>query len=61
MANSKAIVLGSIIIEMGELVGPWLSASLEDPNTCEEMKKDVERWLELYVEAMEIANHLSLK
>jgi len=27
-----------------ERVGPWLSAAMEDPNVCAEMKQDVDAW-----------------
>ena len=29
-----------------EAIGPWLSAALEDPNICKEMKQDIEYWFE---------------
>lgn len=28
-------------------IGKWLSAAMEDPNVCEEMKRDAARFLEL--------------
>ncbi len=28
------------------LVGSWLSAALEDPKVCREMKADIEAWLD---------------
>ena len=27
-----------------EIVGPWLSAALENPNVCDEMKQDIQAW-----------------
>jgi hypothetical protein len=29
-----------------EKLGPWMSAALEDPNVCEEMKADIRAWFE---------------
>jgi len=30
-----------------ERIGSWLSAALEDPSVCEEMKEDVRYWFEV--------------
>jgi hypothetical protein len=30
--------------EANERVGSWLSAALEDPGVCQEMKSDIEAW-----------------
>ena len=32
--------------EANKLVGPWLSAALEDPEVCKEMKADINAWFE---------------
>jgi hypothetical protein len=29
-----------------ERIGAWLSAALEDPNVCREMKKDIMDWFD---------------
>ena len=29
-----------------EAVGRWLSAALDDPKTCDEMKADINRWMD---------------
>lgn len=30
--------------EANKIIAPWLSAALEDPNVCKEMKADVTAW-----------------
>ncbi len=30
--------------EAGEAIGSWLSAALDDPKVCDEMKRDIRRW-----------------
>ncbi len=32
------------VIVANEKVGAWLSAALEDPKVCKEMKTDIEEW-----------------
>ena len=34
------------LIISAEYVNMWLSAALDDPKVCEEMKSDIRRWLE---------------
>ena len=29
-------------------IGKWLSAALEDPNVCEEMKQDIREWFDMF-------------
>lgn len=29
-------------------IGRWLSAAIEDPNVCEEMKSDIRQWFDLF-------------
>lgn len=33
-------------------VGPWLSAMLEDPEVCPEMKLDISHWMEIMFSAI---------
>lgn len=35
-----------IPIEAIDRIGPWLSAALDDPNVCKEMKDDINYWME---------------
>lgn len=42
--------------KVGERVGAWLSASLEDPSVCGEMKSDVMAWFEA-MGALDTFNH----
>lgn len=34
-------------------IGWWLSAALEDPNTCEEMKADIRDWFDWQAKAQQ--------
>ena len=43
--------LQKVLNDIQIAVGPWLSASQEDPNTCDDMKQDVERFFKIIEEA----------
>lgn len=32
----------------GDKLGAWLSAALDDPNVCDEMKADIRAWFEAF-------------
>lgn len=34
------------IRDAGNLLGQWLSAALDDPNVCPEMKRHIEAWFD---------------
>lgn len=51
-ANAKLIVCAPDLIEDKtkdyKEIGKWLSASLEDPNVCDEMKQDIRNWFKRF-------------
>lgn len=42
------------LLEDSDLIGKWLSAALDDPKVCAEMKEDIEDWFKA-VERAELA------
>ena len=45
--------LQKVLNDIQIAVGPWLSASLSDPDVCDGMKQDVERFFKIIEEARE--------
>lgn len=37
---------GQRAVDAAPKIGAWLSAALEDPNVCDEMKADIRSWVE---------------
>jgi hypothetical protein len=44
--NGKFEIVGTIADKADDAIGRWLSAALEDPNVCAEMKADINAWFE---------------
>ncbi len=38
--------------EANERLGPWMSAALDDPNVCAEMKADINAWFALHTKLL---------
>lgn len=39
--------------EAGTLIGPWLSAALDDPEVCQEYKDAIMAWMDAYAPLMQ--------
>lgn len=37
-----------IFVASNDAVGSWMAAALDDPEVCEEMKRDINNWFEGY-------------
>lgn len=42
------------LLEASDLIGPWLSAAMDDPKVCAAMKEDIGEWFAT-VEETELA------
>lgn len=52
MNNYQKVLLD--FMSSSDRIGWWLSASLDDPMVCDEMKADVEKWFETFRQFCEI-------
>lgn len=44
MAQAQAAF--NIFVRNNEAVGSWMAAALDDPEVCDEMKRDINQWFE---------------
>lgn len=44
--SPEALFSAADIDQRDDLIGHWLSAALEDPLVCQEMKSDILKWME---------------
>ena len=58
--SSTKVDKGKDKLEAELKIGDWLSAALDDPNVCEEMKADILDWL-TYVDTSEVLKNEMLK
>jgi hypothetical protein len=44
--RNQARAVFHIFVAENEAVGSWMAAALDDPDTCAEMKRDIEQWFD---------------